>query len=242
MDRITGFLAHAKLGRFGERGRVFSFVHRRFNEFFLVQWLLQDDSRAYERARTIPEDGRWRDALVLYIEIAKSDASSVIADLCFSESTKLLAFESSPGDAAYARGLHCIRFMVDAFRNRPHYILNYLDQLTKFISTALSEKNDILVRKNAVEAMGLLPTEEADRLSTLALSQKDRWVRETAFRACRYLPSLTTEALTQVVKYFMNIPPKVLLGNYRHIRFCSPFRKLSVLLVRWTPSVGQELG
>ena len=105
VDRITGFLAHAKLGRFGERGRVFSFVHRRFNEFFLVQWLLQDDSRAYERARTIPEDGRWRDALVLYIEIAKSDASSVIADLCFSKSTKLLASkvarEMRPMHAAY---------------------------------------------------------------------------------------------------------------------------------------------
>ncbi len=215
ISRVLGFLVHAKLGRFGQHGQAFSFVHRRFNEFFLAQWLLKDRERVSERLESITDDGRWRDALVLYAEVASDEQAGLLVEYCMDQAGGLLRFECRPGDSNYAKGLHSLRFMVDAFRGRPNFLLPFQERLSRFVHAAMDAENDILVRKNAVEAIGLLPTPDADRMVGQALSHSDSWSRETAFRACRYLPSVTKDTLMQVRSYFLSMPASSVLRLYR---------------------------
>lgn len=218
IDRIVGFLEHARLGRMGSPGSVFSFVHRRFNEFFLVQWLLEDPRRPRALAKTIPDEGRWRDALALYAEVADDGDASTLADYCVSQLVSLLIFESAPGDEMYLRSIHCLRFLVDAFRGRRQLLEAHQQQFATFVSKALRSADDILVRKNAVEAIGILHESDANEAVAYALVYGDSWVRETAFRACRYLPALSVAALAGVSRFFLSIPATKLIREYAQLK------------------------
>ena len=216
VELVATFLINAKLGR-ESQDRSFGFVHRRFNEFFLVQWLLQSRSRAEEQASTIPDDGRWRDALALYVEVAGEAEASAVASLCMEVAEPLLDFSCQPGDAAYIRGLHCLRFLNDAFRGRTALLEPFVPVLARFVSIAL-RGDDMLVQKNAVETIGLLPPQRADPLIALALHEGGGWVQETAFRACRYLPSLTGAALVTLRAYITSIPASHLIRDFGRLR------------------------
>jgi hypothetical protein len=215
VEDIAVFLINSKLGR-ESQDRAFSFVHRRFNEFFLVRFLLHDIDRAIEQAHTIAEDGRWRDPLALYVEVAHDPEAIKLAEICMNEVTPLLNFQCHPSDLQYTRGMHCLRFLNDAFRGRSGLLADYVQALDDFVSSALLQ-DDLLIRKNAVETVGLLPTARADKLLALALSDGGDWVRETAFRACRYLPAVTGELLKQLRSYVLIMSASAILANFRRL-------------------------
>jgi hypothetical protein len=221
VERIADFLINAKLAR-ETQDRSFSFVHRRFNEFFLVQWLLQDSARALARAKTIPEDGRWRDALALYVEVAPEAQAAAVAEACMNELAPLLQFQCAPSEPSYARALHCLRFLNDAFRGRTALIKRYINDLFNFVKTAI-DTDDILVAKNATETISLLAPEQADTLISSALFSSGTWVQETSFRACRYMPTLSTQLLGSIQAYILSIP------CLRLLRGCSRLRMLIAL-------------
>jgi HEAT repeat protein len=193
-----------------------------------VQWLLDNPVNARQAAQSIPEDGRWRDALELYAEVASEDESIALAEFCHANASQLLSFAAKPGEPPYTRGLHCLRFLVDAFRARPQYLFSLKKKLDDFISEALYD-NDILVRKNAVEAIGLLDSEQADKMIARALESNDQWTSETAFRSCKYLPSLTTRTLLQMSRYLLSLSASELIRQYNELR----------LLVRISESINK---
>lgn len=66
--KIISILKYARLGRVGGGdAEIFSFVHRRFNEYF-VALMLNHDVQLLS-LESIPSDSRWRDALVMYCEL-----------------------------------------------------------------------------------------------------------------------------------------------------------------------------
>ncbi len=215
VERIATFLVNAKLGR-ESQDRSFSFVHRRFNEFFLVRFLLEDPERAANRALTIADDGRWRDALALYVEVAPPAEAVRIAEICMAELRPLLKFECVPGDSTYMRGVHSLRFLNDSFKGRTDLLQSYSDELERFITSAF-QRDDLLVRKNAVETVGLLQPEIADGLLARALTGEGDWVKETAFRACRYMRSLTSDLLEVLRRYLFAMSAYDLLSNFRRL-------------------------
>lgn len=77
---VIEVLVFSRLGRLGGCGeKRFSFAHRRFCEYFLVQSMIQSkDSISFE---AIPKDTRLRDSLVLYCEIANKNEGRRIAKL-----------------------------------------------------------------------------------------------------------------------------------------------------------------
>src|SRR5215204_3712309 len=81
---IVEVLVAARIGRRSgsTRGR-FSFVHRRFNEYFFVRFLRQ--STVQLQLEAIPTDSKWRDSLVLYTEVAPAEEAKKIATYCWDE-------------------------------------------------------------------------------------------------------------------------------------------------------------
>jgi hypothetical protein len=73
VNEVIDTLVAARLMRKAPLTQAVSFVHRRFNEYFLVsRWLSAERPIHYE---SIPTDSRFRDALVLYAEVADDDSA-----------------------------------------------------------------------------------------------------------------------------------------------------------------------
>jgi hypothetical protein len=108
VDDVVEILKFARLGRgvAGDESR-FSFVHRRFAEYFAVQELLERNKDV--KFEEIPEDSQWRDAYVLYCEVANPEKSEEIARFCW----EVIKGKHNPLDL---RVIHCMRFLRDAFK------------------------------------------------------------------------------------------------------------------------------
>lgn len=132
IENEIGILIHARLARLG-RGdeKRFSFVHRRFQEYFIARRLLQQSEGMTLEA--IPTDSRWRDALVLYCEISEDDEAKRVANFCWSEISKITEEDLNMSDPQYLRAIHSLRFLKDAFRSRVDCLSSFQDGLANFI-------------------------------------------------------------------------------------------------------------
>jgi len=204
-------LAGMRIGRIGAGTRVFSFVHRRFNEYFLVNRFRTNPGLVPLEA--IPSDARLRDAIALYAAIAEPAEAKRIMEYCLSEAAPLMTGTAQTGDITYRRGVQSVRFLVDAFRGREAFLRPYAARFESFIGNRLVRDGDILVAKNAVEAIGLASPEVAPMLVSRALDLQDTWVLETAIRGARYLRGRSERVRAMVLKYFLSIPRWQLLGS-----------------------------
>lgn len=195
IDEIVDALVAARLVRKAPRTQAVSFVHRRFNEYFLVaRWLSGERVPPFD---AIPTDSRFRDALVLYAEVASESAATQLAEYCWRE---VEAFEPrGAGDPTLTmRSIYCLRFLTEAFRVRQAPIATFQAQLGDRIRAIVSHTDDILVRKIAVEGVGLLDIHAAEAVLLSALSTKNRWIADSAFTACRYLPQVPSSLELQL--------------------------------------------
>lgn len=199
-----------------DTSKRFSFVHRRFAEFFVVRSLVEDDQPTHFKA--ILEDSRWRDCLVVFCGVAPEDKVQPIANFCMQvieEQGGLL----STGNRAEARSVvHSLRFLRDAFIARPKLVDEFRPDLAKRLLGWIRE-SDLLAAKIATECLGLLgPAAQSNGLKE-AFGRSSAWLRETAFIACRQLPSLDEKALQSVRVYIRTIPAFGLLRGYRDLAF-----------------------
>ncbi len=164
---------------------VFSFVHRRFNEYFVARRLNEEFSGV--DFDDIASDSRWRDALVFYTEVSDDTMARNIANYCWSEISNAGNVDVSSEE--YLRAVHCLRFLRDAFRSRRDCLSDFSDKLEAFIQSEVQSKN-LLRAKLAVEVTGVLDDHQIGPIILDALAIKDSWVSETALRACRNLPKI----------------------------------------------------
>ena len=192
VEQVIDLLIFAQLARLG-RGhrRRFSFVHRRFNEYFAVRRLRQ--RRALVQTDSIPTDSRWRDALVLYCEVAEEERATDIARFCWSEVARMDDEKLDMRAPQYLRSVHCLRFLKEAFRARTRCVESFRDELAAFIRSRIEAGDNLLTQKFAVEAVGLLDPEDIDEALTQALGVGNPWIDETALKSCHYLPRTSRE-------------------------------------------------
>jgi len=195
-------LKYARLGRLGAGDQQrFSFVHRRFNEYFVVQKLKEDPSRVPQD--DIPTDSRWRDALVLYCGVAEEEKATQIANFCWSEIEKVETQKLDMKDPQYLRAVHCLRFLREAFRARLDCVNYFRSNLAAFILRQVGEGGNLLTKKIAVEAVGLLTPRDIDRVLVITLDINNQWLDEVALKSCHYLPKLS-ERLTRKLRFFID--------------------------------------
>jgi predicted NACHT family NTPase len=93
---------------------IFSFVHRRFHEYFVARYLRQKPGMIPFRA--LLADNRWRETLVLLCEVLPKDQLTEIIDIA---KTALMAGVSSTHDTEeYHKAVETMRFLKDGFRSR----------------------------------------------------------------------------------------------------------------------------
>jgi hypothetical protein len=176
----------------------FSFVHRRFAEFFVVRKLQRDNT--LPALHTIPTDSRWRDCLSVYCGIAPEVHAREIAHYCWEVIRNNVAFlRASELDNAKP-AIHCLRFLTDSFQSR----INCLSEFQKSFSAtvvSLLAQPDPLVAKIAAEAISILDTDSRPEAVGLAFSQGSSWLTETALRSCRHLAGLGEEVPRSIRQY-----------------------------------------
>jgi hypothetical protein len=204
VEDIIGILKYARLGRVGGGDdQLFSFVHRRFNEYFVAQMLIEDTTKVSRES--IPTDSRWRDALVMFCEVADEAEASKIASFCWSEVKKIKDDELTMSDPQYLRSMHCLRFLKDAFRSRHSCLVSFQADLTKFVNYQVEHSKSLLEIKFAVEVVGLLDERELDGVIAKALEIRNAWVQEEAFKACRHLQQISDKLSKNIEEYMYSI-------------------------------------
>lgn len=211
-------LAYARLVRLGgtDRRQV-SFVHRRFHEYFVARGWMRDTPEI--RLGDIPTDSQERDALALFCEVADEAQARTIASYCWVEMKGLADGTLSTGDPAYLRAVHSLRFLRDAFRNRPEALAAFRDELEALLEGELTLRNGLLPAKIALEAAGLVGPQRLEGMLLSALETHDPWLAYTALRACRYLSRLSPPLERRWLLHFMNLPSTTLRRDGKDLQF-----------------------
>lgn len=186
-DSIVEIMRYTRIAR-GDvsQAHEFSFAHRRFYEYFIVQDLLRA-GRANLPLENIPTDSRWRDTLVLYCEVADFAEAQRIANYCWFE---VIAKHNNISNRA---SKHCLRFLTEAFRGRQEALVDFHDELGQFVLGQIDKKNDPINIKLAVEALVILKVNDLDKGAVAALKMKDYWISDTAIRGFRHLNTISKE-------------------------------------------------
>ncbi|NUO01579.1 MAG: NACHT domain-containing protein [Saprospiraceae bacterium] len=211
LEEVTDILRFARLGR-GVSNDVskFSFVHRRFAEYFFVQSMLMGEVNI--QPDSIPTDSQQRDALVLYCEVAEFEKAKSIADYCWS----VIAEVNNPMDL---RSIHCLRFLRDAFRGRKECIAGFQDALKVYIGEQLTEDSNLVSAKLATEAIGLMDKEGMENLLVQSIKLNNSWISECAVKSCWHLDNLNVVTKKNLFLYFNSVPILDVLKHYNEYKF-----------------------
>jgi NACHT domain len=234
-DEIISLIQFAKIGRLSPVNNKFSFVHRRFNEYFVVLKFMSDPTLI--NIESIPTDSRWRDSLVLFCEIAEKSFAKDVALFCWKEIRKMnnenLETDIASNDQLL-RSIHCLRFLSDAFRNRKDVIADFEDEFSKLLIDNISNKESIIIKKISVETVGILEPSKMNESILAALRTKYFWISEEAFKASRFLKDIPKDLEKLLFRYIVNFDPREILLRRKEILFSSQlseaFGKVRILI------------
>ena len=210
-------LRYTRIARVGGHDRRrFSFVHRRFAEFFVV-----DAFRIKGQVPPIdgiPTDSRWRDCLVMYCGVAEPGVRRDIGRYCW----EVIAARREAlrnGQVLEARdAIHCIRFLADAFRGDIGAIVPFRRPLGQVV-TGLVGSDDLLTAKIGAELIPLLDDEDQQEAITLALNTQSRWVSDTTLGSCRHLATLGPRANAAIRAYLQSLSSGELVRRFLDLSF-----------------------
>ena len=210
---IIEILSYARIARVSQsEPKSFAFSHRRFLEFFVATRLLATPDRIpFEH---IPTDSRGRDALALYAQVCDEASSRQLAKHCWNE-----VATSFDDPKMHLRAIHCLRFLIDAFRSHRHVLAEFAPELANLIQRHTTRGGNLLHAKICLEGTGLLPDELAVPILKSAMQSSNTWLQETAFRACRQLPRIDTDIQKTIIEYVLNLPITHLWKNRKPMDF-----------------------
>lgn len=189
LDFVLRFLVSARIGRIGQVSGAFSFSHRRFNEYFLVRRL--SSKRLLIPFDAIQTDSRWRDALVLYVEIAKANDARALAAHAWKYAKGLGSINLGSNRSEFITARNAFRFLIEGFRNRSATIKPYRKELSRMIASKLRySAEDYIEIKTVLEGLGLLDVRRATEMIQAAMKSYPGWISEQAVSAARYLPTI----------------------------------------------------
>lgn len=216
-------LSYSRIGRVGTGvHKKFSFIHRRFNEYFVAVKLLENENLLI--VESIPKDSRWRDALVLYCEIAPAMVANKIAEYCCTNSIDSI-------DTYYKRRIkteqlddisrmHCLRFLSEAFKTRKDLLsVKDLNDLNEMISMPYRVGSNLLKYKLSIEAVSLLSDENIQGRVSEALRYRSTWITDTAINSCRHISNISLNLLARIILTFNDYSDYYFIINYYKLRF-----------------------
>ena len=236
LEETIGILKFVRLGRVGSGDdNRFSFAHRRFAEYFVVQHYLNEGKEF--ALDSIPTDSQYRDALVLYCEVAPFEKGVEIAKFCWEEINRI-------DDLTNIEAIHCLRFLKDAFVGRYDYLESFSDSMFNYLFKEIKKDNSLLIVKVTVESLGLFDEEKRDAGVSSALHLNNSWINEAAFKACRNLSVISPNLSLLLKNFLLDLPINTLLNKYSELSFSLSlsdaiikFRRVLVFRVLYSVSV-----
>ena len=211
-DIIIDILKFIRIGRgvSGDESK-FSFVHRRFAEYFMVKKMLNDKTKL--DLQSIPRDSQLRDALILYCEVADFNISQNIAMYCWN----IIKNTNNPNNI---ETIQAIRFLRDAFKSRKDCIAQFENELYNYVKKELVESNNNMINiKLSIECVSLLNDHHRDEIIKLALQLDNFWINETAFYSSRNLPELSDDLKNSYFKFFNGLDIFSIKKSYSDYKF-----------------------
>lgn len=202
VSTVLRFLAQARVGRLNPITSVFSYSHRRFHEYFLVRVLSS-------RKQPIPfdaiqTDSRWRDALVLYAEVAPEADAKIIISHSWEYIGRLKTASISENADEFFEARNSLWFLVEGFRAKSALLYAYHAGLFDIVRTKIENDVDYIEKRVVVEAFALLPLSMSHELMLSVISRYPQWIGERAVSAARYLPHIDSELANAIFGFCTN--------------------------------------
>ena len=204
IEKVVTALVEAKLGRLSKGiRRRFSFVHRRFNEYFVVEQLREDNDILDKKS--ILTGGRYRDVMVLYCEVAPATVVQDWALFCWENIWRIGNEKWDLSMPEHLNAVRCLRFLQDAFLRRRDYLEEFHQSLSGIILLQIRSEN-LLVRKVAMEAAGFLEKDRLEEVMLLALRTNNPVIRESAFKAIgqTQVDTLNSSLTSALIRYLLS--------------------------------------
>lgn len=226
-QKAFALLKYAKICRVGGQNETISFVHRRFQEFFLVENMIaQKQAIGYENYRDILSDAGMRDALVLYCEVAEEEKAKEIANFCWKTIQTNMKFAYNIHNKESQELVCALYFMKEAFRNRKEVLGDFIDDFYHLINSifGVSKKKkylhiDYVIMLALVNAMILFSKIQLEELILKVFRKNNRWLNDVIMQNCREFDTLGHSVEKEFVKYFGRMDIRVFLKRFFDVQF-----------------------
>lgn len=206
IGETLNILAQSRIARIG-KGR-FSFSHRRISEYFIVLDLLARDNLPLD---DIIYNGRYRDALVAYCEIAEDEQAKKILQYCVEYLQTTADNPIEWATPSMRNSIFSMRFLSEGFKTRKHLLYDFYKVIYNCIYRWSQSECNLILRKYAIEATVLLDNWDAERIIDLSLPNRKRKVSSTEFYLINsiidssiYLKRFSKSLNKKIITYYLN--------------------------------------
>lgn len=196
---ILEALEYSKLGRtdVNTAGKAtFSFVHRRFQEYFATCVVIHEGRRV--PVASLLDNDQWRETAVTLLQIqSKQDTEPLLTEA--QERLAVFAEQTLTGDFRWPDGcLHLLRILSTGLESREDAVREPLQPLIDQILVRAWDDGNRLDKRRALDFVLLAGTPVAERLLTEAFRSRNDLLREGAFRNAGTLPDLSPALRAQI--------------------------------------------
>lgn len=234
-------LEYAKICRVGGQRETVSFVHRRFQEFLLVEKIIEENIVIeQEKYKSILNNSGLRDALVLYCEVAEEEKVKEIAGYCWDIIQNNMEYAGNIQNKECVELVNAFYFITEAFRNRKNIIKDLENSFEKIVEENLDEETDLIVLIAMVNSMVLFKQDFLQRMALKVFSFRNRWMNDIMMRNCRIFGPIDSKIESRFVEYLGNMDIRNFWSSFSNIQFSLSLTKsfkyvkvfhLSILLV-----------
>ncbi|MCR5812305.1 MAG: NACHT domain-containing protein [Lachnospiraceae bacterium] len=212
-------LEYVKLCRLNGSRQIVSFVHRRFQEFFYVDAMMNGAVTINKSDYVgVLDNTGIRDALVLYSQIGNPNQVQSIIEYCCS------VIESNTNNISNIRNEGCVHFvnalyfLTDAFGYRKELLgekINLIAGLNEF----LVRETDYIVQMAIVNSISLLSAEDIQNTVLKVFGLHNRWLNAAVVNNCQIIKKLNHDEEVSFCSYFFNMPTGELFRSFFNIDF-----------------------
>ena len=221
-NKITNILDYSKICRTGNNNNTVSFVHRRFQEFFVVKHIMDQSTPIISLDyNCILNNTGLRDALVLYCEIAEDSEAFGIAQFCV-DAIKRNKDCIDTLRPETQRLICAIQFLSEAFRNRKTILCPLIDEIKSIFTSIVdnSENVHFTVLYSISASLCLFDEKYIQRIVLKLFSLGSSWINNKLLENCRLLKNQIDRRIEiGFIRLITLLDFKQMIGSFRNTQF-----------------------
>ncbi len=200
-ESLINALTYSKFGQLlkgtNELSKKFSFVHRRFHEFFCALYIKNNLSNI--PTMTLIQEDQWRETFVLLCEVLRFEDLTPIIN--YSRDCLSTGVNCKIDAGEYTEAGEAVRFLKDGFHNRIDLIPEDIkEKCSEFLKMQIEHKNILQIR-NCIEGIILVDTKSAGFIFYSAFGINSDWIKDNILESCKLLSSMPKEISKSIKLY-----------------------------------------